>query len=141
MTDVYYLGTRTQFAEIERKLPDGSVTGMFPVGNMINLHLEMTPANKRLILPQDTLTIEAEAFAGIQAEEVVIPFGTTTIGAGAFSGNPSLIIANIPGTVTQIGEGAFSGCHPDLVIMSQRGSAAEIYANNNGIFFEVFDIR
>lgn len=141
LTDVYYLGTRTQFAEIERKLPDGSVTGMFPVGNMINLHLAMTPENKRLILPQGTQTIEAEAFAGIQAEEVVIPFGATTIGAGAFSGNSSLIIANIPGTVTQIGEGAFSGCHPDLVIMSQRGSAAETYANNNGIFFEVFDIR
>ena len=141
LTDVYYLGTRTQFAEIERKLPDGSVTGMFPVGNMINLHLAITPENKRLILPQGTQTIEAEAFAGIQAEEVVIPFGATTIGAGAFSGNSSLIIANIPGTVTQIGEGAFSGCHPDLVIMSQRGSAAETYANNNGIFFEVFDIR
>lgn len=136
LTDIYYPGTRKQFSEIQRMGWDGEPASMFPVGNMVTLHYAATPQDKTFVLPEDLQTIDAEAFQGTHAEEVVIPYGTESIGSGAFSGNASLIIVHIPSSVTEISGTAFSGCHPDLLILGETGSAAETFANDHSLFFE-----
>ena len=59
-----------------------------------------------LTLPDELITIEAEAFRGItSANKVIVQDGATTIGAGAFEDGGFSEI-QLPGTVTEIGANA-----------------------------------
>ncbi len=60
--------------------------------------------------------------------EVVIPEGTTSIGAYTFMNCSSLIDVTIPDSVTSIGYCAFQLCGFDSVILPQRLSSIEGYA-------------
>ncbi len=134
LKDVYYQGTRKQFSEIRR--PEGR---MFPAGDNVTVHFAPTPEDKTLVLPADLKTIEEQAFTDMEAEEVVIPAGTVSVGALAFSDSASLILVRIPDSVTEIADNAFSGCHPDLLVVGKSGSEAERFASAAGLFFETAD--
>ena len=80
-----------------------------------------------LTLPRALKQIGDEAFAGIQAEIIVVPDGATSIGSQAFANCENLGIVEIPGTVTSIAPDAFSGC-TNFMIVCPEGSAAESFA-------------
>ncbi len=60
----------------------------------------------------------------------------TVIGNKAFKNNTSITSLTIPETVTRIAAGAFNGCS-NLTIYGYGGSAAETYASDNNIPFEL----
>ena len=86
-----------------------------------------------LKLPYGLMDIQAEAFAGTAAREVVIRDGCRQIGPLAFAGSPNLIRIDIPASVTNIADDAFEGCPSGLVIAAPSGSAAHQYALDHGI--------
>ena len=78
-------------------------------------------------------------------ETIVIHENVTSIGSGAFQNCPKLKTVTIPESVTSIGGMAFGYVHPssdivladDFTIIGTPGTAAEAYANENGIEFIV----
>ncbi len=64
----------------------------------------------------------------------VIPDSVTFVGTSAFAGCTSLQSVTVPASVMSIGSFAFSGCD-NLTVSGYTGSAAETYANENGIPF------
>ena len=94
------------------------------------------PELSTLILPADTVSVEAEAFRGTAAERVIINDGCTSIGNDAFLNCAHLIRVDIPASVTEIGTGGnnpFAGCAADLVIITPEGSTADTFAAAHGI--------
>ena len=73
--------------------------------------------------------------AGNKNSSYTIPGTVNSIGDSAFLCSDYLESVTIPKSVTEIGYGAFDGC-PDLVISGYKGSAAQTYANENGITFK-----
>jgi hypothetical protein len=67
-----------------------------------------------------------------------IPSSVKEIGVGAFEGCAALKKITIPKSVTVIGDDAFKNCG-NLSIYGYKGSAAQTYANKNGIAFIVLD--
>ena len=84
-------------------------------------------------VPDFVAEIDAEAFAGCRFECVVIGGGCRSIGARAFADNPDLRFAEIPASVSTIDASAFDGCSAELVIVTTAGSAAEAFAQAQGI--------
>ena len=84
-------------------------------------------------LPDSLKEIGEEALLGIAARTVVIPYGATTIQAGAFEVCENLKYVVIPANVRSIAGDAFDGCNNDLVIVTTPGSVAESYAEANRI--------
>ena len=76
--------------------------------------------------------IEEEALAGTDAWRIVIPEGTTTIGARAFAGCSSLERVIIPESVTRIADDAFEGCPKKLMIITDN-VAVENFADARDI--------
>ena len=68
-----------------------------------------------LRLPAMLTDIEAEAFAGLACEAVIIPDGCTTIGSRAFANCGKLIYVRIPASVTSYPNDAFQGCGNILI--------------------------
>lgn len=100
--------------------------------------LEATPIlfSKCLTLPSGLRAIAAEAFAsGNGAQQIVIPEGTKEIGEGAFADSEGLLAVVIPDTVTDIAENAFLNA-PFACILCGEGSAAEQYAQDNGLLYQ-----
>ncbi|MCD7775731.1 MAG: carboxypeptidase regulatory-like domain-containing protein [Clostridiales bacterium] len=62
-------------------------------------------------------------------------YSVTSIGSRAFYGCIYLTSITIPAAVTSIGSNAFEGCDDNLIIYGYDGTAAEEYANENGITF------
>lgn len=85
-----------------------------------------------LKLPADVKRIEAEAFAGTDAEMIVLPEGCTAIGAQAFARCGKLIFVRMPDSVTDIAQNAFEGCTGVTFICASRNAAAK-YAAAHGI--------
>ena len=87
-------------------------------------------------LPNDLLTIEANAFEGIAASIVDVPDGCTAIGDHAFRNCPNLTQIRIPASVTDIGTDIFSGCTHNVCVYGTAGSAAQAYCSsyNNCLF-------
>lgn len=70
--------------------------------------------------------IEAEAFAGITAEEVVVPEDVRSIGSRAFADCAGLMLVTLPDGV-EIADDAFEGCET-LTIICEKGSTGLVYA-------------
>ena len=84
-----------------------------------------------MTLPAQLKTIDAEAFAGIVTEEIVVPAGCTGIGSRAFAGCGKLRLAVLPASVRSIADDAFEGC--SLTILAPAGSYAAVWAQNHGM--------
>lgn len=88
-------------------------------------------------IPASIKTIGSNAFYLCRSlKEVVIPEGTETLESGAFSDCYTLQSVTIAKSVTSIADDAFIRCSQLKVIYGYSGSAAEKYANDNGISFE-----
>ena len=86
-------------------------------------------------IPDSVKNIGGHAFENCTGlTSVTIPNGVTAIGDEAFYNCTCLESVTIPRSVTKIGEGAFDNCS-DLTIYGYVGTAAESYANDNGINF------
>lgn len=84
-------------------------------------------------IPMTLTEIGAEAFAEDALTSVNLDNGSLQrIGAGAFSGCDSLSLICIPDSVTEIADGVFQSCD-DLLVVCTIGSAADRYAQDNGI--------
>ena len=98
----------------------------------VELTVRVLDYDAMLTLPKAMQTIGEEAFAGTNAEIVVIPDGATTIESRAFA-DSAVGYVIIPDSVTEIADDAFEGCE-DLVIECLYGSYAETYCEENGIY-------
>ncbi len=87
---IYYNGTEKQWLAINEDVSwtDG-----------INVHFADDEPD--LILPASLTAIESEAFAGIAAESVFIPYTVTSIAEDAFEGSAIHIIHGFPGTAAE----------------------------------------
>ena len=88
-------------------------------------------AQKVLKLPAMAKQIEAEAFTGISAQQVVIPAGTLSLGERAFADCGSLLIAVIPASVNDIAENAFAGT--DIAVICPADSYAAAWCDGHNI--------
>lgn len=88
------------------------------------------------ILPKDLITIQAQAFMGINARCITIPNGAKSIGSKAFANCAELLQIHIPESVTSIAADAFDGLRKNgFIIIGDPGSYAETYAAANGYVF------
>jgi len=71
----------------------------------------------------------------INLSTITIPNSVTTIESEAFKGCLNLKSITIPESVASFGYDCFSDCANDLTIYGVKGSAAESFANSNGIVF------
>ena len=77
--------------------------------------LSVVSDDRVLYLPAALTDIEEEAFAGVNAEMIVVPSGVTSIGNRAFADCPNLTVvvnesqAEIPGD-------AFDGCRNEVMV-------------------------
>ena len=69
----------------------------------------VAPELRTLALPQNLSAIETEAFAGINAEAVLLPRTVETIGKRAFADNPNLYFVFLPNSVNEVAADAFAG--------------------------------
>ena len=89
-------------------------------------------------LPAAMTRIEAEAFSGAKMTVVYIPDGVTFLGSKAFANCLSLTQIRIPASITTIPPDTFQGITKSkLTIFGTPGSAAETFATNAGIKFEI----
>ena len=78
---------------------------------------------------EGTEIIGGAAFAGCRMlERISVPDSVTQIRARAFEGCVGLQLADIPGSVTDMGENVFDGCPDDLLIRTEKDSAAYAWA-------------
>lgn len=93
-----------------------------------------------VILPDTAEVIGSAAFAGCTAlKEIDLPNGMKEIKSKAFAGCTALEYIDIPESVTEIAKDAFVGCSKGMTIRGTAGSAAEEFAESQGILFEVLD--
>ena len=92
-----------------------------------------------VIIPNSVIRIGDSAFDQCKSlTSITIPNSVTSIETAAFYGCKSLTSITIPNSVTSIGNDAFNGC--DVVtIKCNSGTAAEKYAKDNGIKYELLD--
>ena len=89
-------------------------------------------------LPASLKKIDSFAFSASGVKTMTIPESQTLteLPEYMFHQCPNLKEVTIPATITTIPETAFSQCPKDLVIKAPSGSAAETFANEQGIKFE-----
>lgn len=100
-------------------------------------------ALKSVYLPSTVKTIEKNAFRGCTSmTQIALPKSVTTIGDSAFAGDTKLRMVYFrgedSGELIAIAENAFPGADEavELVIVAEKGSGAEAYAEENGLSFE-----
>ena len=87
-------------------------------------------------LPAGVREIEGCVFSRCSSLKCIeIPGKARKIGEQAFKDCTSLERILLPKSVVEIGKDIFMGCSPDLVICGERKSAAQRYAQENGIQF------
>ena len=133
LKDVYYAGTKAQWASIKM---DGDNKTLKKAE--IHYKSEIEAGKKLLVLPEDLTKIEVSAFEGGTFTHVVLGKKVTTIGAKAFAKCGQLAYISIPKATVSIAEDAFKGCD-ELVIVCEKGSAAEAFAIAQGIHYVIED--
>jgi len=76
--------------------------------------------------------IEAEAFSGISAVQILLPAEVVSIGAEAFGNCASLQYLFIPGMTTELAEGVLAGSSQAAVVCCE-GSAAHQWCLDNNV--------
>ena len=90
-----------------------------------------------IVLPEGTVSVGEEAFAGSGASRVELPATVQTVGAGAFADCPGLRLVIVRGVGTRLSEDAFDG--EDVVLVCPGGSAAMDAALDNGLQYLLLD--
>jgi|GEM_PF-2745183 len=93
------------------------------------------PESQVLVMPEDLVRIEAQAFAGTTAERVDMQYEVTTIGARAFANCTDLTSIRLSSALKSIDDTAFSGCRSDLLIEAAPASLGAQFAEENGYPF------
>lgn len=88
--------------------------------------------DQALVLPGSLTRVGDAALTGTAAQEIVLPEGLLSIGAGAFAGSDTLLYVSLPDTLETIGAGAFADC-PRLTLICAPDSVGEAYAQQQGI--------
>ena len=96
------------------------------------LDADVLSADRSLVLPASLAAIDEETFVASAFRRVVCGSYVTEIGARAFADCASLALIEIPNPSTTIDATAFEGCG-EIVIVTCPGSAAEAFANANGL--------
>ena len=91
-----------------------------------------------IVLPDDTTTIEDEAFIGTTLTDVLIPDKVTSIGSKAFADNDNLYTVVVYSRTLTIASDAFENC-PNLSVYGYAGSSIENYCTSKGIWFITID--
>ncbi len=98
----------------------------------------VNPYIQVVVLGKGTKTIGVAAFQMCTAlREVQLNEGLETIQKFAFSQCDNLKSITIPASVTDISKNAFYGCVDNFIIYGEAGSAAETFAQSQGIEFRV----
>ena len=92
-------------------------------------------ALKDIVIPTTVETLEPYVLAATALEEYRVPSGIKSIRSYAFAGCKSLGNIYIPESVTTLERDVFNEMK-DFIIHGKPDSAAEIYADNNGLKFE-----
>ena len=92
-----------------------------------------------LVLPNELITIDDEAFYQCAEEYVMIPESVTHIGKQAFAYSTNLVNVCIFRTTTFIAQDAFEGHNEYLTIFCQENSAAQALAEEKGIQYQLID--
>lgn len=117
--------TLYKYEVIDRKLTLGQY-----VGDKTSVTIPQTVNEVKLIRIGDG------AFKNSSVQEVIMPDGIEEIGWFAFSGCRALHRIEIPASVISVEYGAFEYCSPALVIVCEKGSYIEAYAQSWGIRVE-----
>ena len=83
--------------------------------------------DKQLRLPENTVTVDTEAFMGSGVTTVIVPEGTTKLAGGAFAECDELVFVYLPSTLNSIADNAFAGSD-HVVIIADPISYAVYYA-------------
>ena len=96
---------------------------------------------RALYLPDETVVIEAEAFAGCSFETIYLTSpNLSALRYRAFADCTGLRSVYIGPGVTEIDDDAFAGC-VGITVHGESGSAAEVFAVKKGIVFIPFDFE
>lgn len=90
-----------------------------------------------LIVPVSLTEIGEEAFMGdASLTHVLLPYTLVSVGDRAFSGCSGLRIVDFPGVGTDIGEDVFNGATAAMLIRTEPGSEAAVYARRHQIDYQ-----
>jgi len=84
-----------------------------------------------LTLPADLTEIEAEAFAGTDAQRIVLPASCAAVGSRAFADSDSLVEVIVPGADTVIPADAFDGCGQIVTLRLPAGNPSTVAFRDN----------
>lgn len=94
---------------------------------------------EKLTLPKYLSVISGNAFYGVRITELEIPSSVTAIYNYAFANCNVLEKIVIPASVTTISAEAFKNANKKMVIVTEKGSAAEVFAVMNGFAVEYLE--
>ena len=84
---------------------NATITASVEGGPSAQCAVQVTDSMSTLVLPSDLTEVEDEAFAGTDAEIIILPDGVSVIGERAFANNHNLHYIVIPNSVGEIGAG------------------------------------
>lgn len=94
-----------------------------------------TAAYADFVLPENLVSIEEEAFAGLQTHErVIVPELAESVGSRAFAGS-SISEIVLPASLQSIASDAFEGVETPILIETDPDSAAVSFALRNNLDF------
>ena len=98
----------------------------------IRLQIPVEGEAARILTPPASLTeIEAEAFAGTNAQRIVIPAACAAVGSKAFADSGSLVEVIVRGAATVIPADAFDGCDQTVTLWLPDGNpSAEAFGDS-----------
>ena len=126
LTDVYFSGTKTEAEAILLGTGNtylSSATWHFNAGS--------TQSTTILTLPNMLSVIESEAFAGVNAQTIIIPASVDEIGSKAFANCPNLETLYFEGSPYSIALNILAGCS-NVTVSAVQGSSAEKWAVRAG---------
>lgn len=132
-------GVSPQNVTVEVMIPPGnaldSALNEIVLNNLSIPIIILDQAERVLYLPDDLVTIEAEAFAGCAFDTIyLVSSSLSTLKNRVFADCGELRSVYIGPGVVNIGDDAFSGCG-GMTIYGESGSAAEAFALREGIAF------